>query len=948
MDVRILGPLEVRTARGPLPLGGTKQRAVLAMLALNLNEVVSTDTLIDGLWEGRPPASATNIVQVYVSRLRKTLLTEEGSEPLGAGVLHRRRPGYALDLDPEQLDLRRFERLSREGARELPRAPARAASTLREALDLWHGQPLAEFTAEPFAQAERPRLEQQRFRALEMRLQADLAVGQHGEVITELEDLVVRHPFREGLHGLFMLSLYRSGRQAEALEVYRRLSRSLAEELGVDPGRPLQQLHQQILRNDQALIPTETAASVSSRTTPVPRQLPPPIRHFTGRAAEVAALDALLAEATAVGAPVVISAIAGTAGIGKTTLAVHWAHQVADRFPDGQLYVNLRGFDPSGQPMAPAEAVHGFLDALAIPLERLPVDLESQAALYRSRLAGKKMLVVLDNARDTAQVRPLLPGTPGCLVLVTSRNRLTGLIAGAGAQPLTLDVFTHDEAQALLVRRCGEHRIAAEPQATTDIVTSCARLPLALTMVAARAAAQPTFPLATLADELHEAQARLDALASQDGPTADVRSVFSWSYKQLSDLAARLFRLLGLHPGPHLTAPAAASLAGLPLAQVRPLLAELNGSHLLAEPIPGRYALHDLLRAYATELARTMDTEADRCAATRRLLDYYLQSCYTAAQLLHWIRIPISLVEQSAGVSLVGLADAGQALAWFAAEHPALLAAVDQAVSAGFDTHAWQLAWSIEMFLDWRGHWHDWVAVGRTALAVAHRLGDPLAQALAHRGLAGAYIRLGRLDEAIDEAQQALDLFEDLDDQVGQAHTHINFARVFERQTRHAEALHHARQALQLFEAVDHRDGRARALNTVGWCHALLGNHRQALICCERALTLFREMGDRHGEAATWDSLGLAHSRLHHHADAFHCYGHAVRLFRELGNRFYEANALAAVGEAQRRAGDTHAARDAWQQALTILDQLAHPDAEQLRARLEQLDDTNDPCDSPP
>jgi DNA-binding SARP family transcriptional activator/Tfp pilus assembly protein PilF len=907
------------------------------MLVLRLNEVVPTDSLVEGLWGDRAPAGAVNTVQVYVSRLRKALQTRP-SDGTGASVLQRRGPGYVLELDPEQVDLHRFERLAREGVRAVRPAPARSARLLREALALWHGQPLAGFADEPFARAEIPRLEQQRLAALEACLEAELALGRHGEVVGELESLVARCPLHEGFHGLLMLGLYRSGRQAEALGVYQRMRRRLADELGVDPGGPLQLLHQQMLRADPALTDTAGAASVPA-TEPVPRQLPAPVRHFTGRTAELDALDALLTEATAAGAPVVISAIAGSAGIGKTALAVHWAHRVADRFPDGQLYVNLRGFDPSGSPMAPAEAVRGFLDALAVPQERLPVDLDAQAALYRSRLAGKRLLVVLDNARDTAQVRPLLPGTPGCLVLVTSRNRLTGLIADAGAQPLPLDLFTEAEAEALLARRLGAARLIAEPQAAREIITSCARLPLALTLVAARVAAQPTFPLATLAGELRDRHVRLDALAGQDGPAADVRSVFSWSYRQLGDPAARLFRLLGLHPGPHVTAAAAASLAGLPLPRVRPLLAELTGSHLLAEPTPGQYVFHDLLRAYATELASAVDEDAGRHTAIHRLLDHYLGTAHAAVRLLHWIRIPIVLARQQPGITLVDLPDAPQALAWFAAEHPVLLAVVDQAASAGFDTHAWQLVWSLEMFFDRQGHWHDWVATGQTALAAAHRLADPLPQALAHRSLSGACIRLGRHAEAVDHTHQALVLFEELDDRVGQAHTHLNHTRALERQGCHDEALHHARRALQLFRDVGERHGQARALNAVGWCHALLGDHQQALVCCRQALTLFRDVGDRHGEATTWDSLGLGHSRLGQHTQALDCYRRAIELYQELGSCYYEATSLAALGDALYAAGELPAARDVWQQALIILDQLAHPRAETVRARLHHLDD---------
>jgi len=937
MQIRLLGPLEVWGPGGLLESGGVKQRALLAMLTLHLNEVVLTESLVEGLWGDRAPAAAVNTVQVYVSRLRRALRSATTADPAHPATVHRRGPGYVLALNPEQVDLHRFQRLTREGAQALHAAPARAASVLREALGLWRGQPLAEFADAPFARAETPRLDQQRLAALETCLEAELALGRHSQLVGELESLVAEHPLHEGLHRLLMLSLYRSGRQAEALRAYRRAHHTLAEELGIDPGRPLQQLHQQILRTDPALSAPPTAPTADSYPPigrPVPRQLPAPLRHFTGRVAELEVLHGLLAEATAAGAPVVISAIAGTAGIGKTALAVHWAHQVADRFPDGQLYVNLRGFDPGGSPMAPAEAVRGFLDALAVPAEGRPVDEDAQAALYRSRLAGRRMLVVLDNARDTAQVHTLLPGTPGCLVLVTSRNRLTGLIARAGAQPLPLDLFTDVEARALLARRVGAARVAADPEATEEIITSCARLPLALTLVAARAATHPMLPLATLAGELRDARVRLDALADQDDPAADVRNVFSWSYRQLGAPAARLFRLLGLHPGPHVTAAAAASLSGLPLSQVRPLLAELVAAHLLAEPAPGRYVFHDLLRTYAAEQGHTVDTAADRNSAIHRVLDHYLHTAHAAARLLNWIRIPITPVGQQPGITLGDLPDEGAALAWFTAEQTVLLAAVEQAASARFDTHTWQLVWSIEMFFDWRGQWDAWVSAGCTALTAGRRLGDPLPQAFAHRSLAGAFIRVGRHADAIDHVRQALALFEQLDDRVGQAQTHLTLTRALERQSRHAEALDHARRALRHFRAADHADGQARALNAIGWFQAQLGDHHQALVCCEQALALLRQTGDRIGEAGAWDSLGLAHSHLDHHARALDCYRHAVELFRELGARYYEANTLTALGDAQHAAGDSRAARDAWQQALTILDELTHPDAEIIRAKL--------------
>src|SRR5262249_3869064 len=419
---------------------------------------------------------------------------------------------------------------------------------------------------------------------------------------------------------------------------------------------------------------------------------------------------------------------------GKTALAVYWAHGVTDRFPDGQLYVNLRGFDPSGSVMDPADAVRRFLDALDVPPERIPVDLDAQAALYRSQLAGRRMLVVLDNARDTAQVRPLLPGAPGCLVVVTSRNELTGLIAGDGAHPVTLDLLTDDEARQLLTQRLGADRVAAEPAAVGEIITRCAHLPLALALVATRAAIRPHAELRVLAEELRDAQQRWQLLTGDD-PTTDVQAVFSWSYHALTPEAARLFRLLRLPPGPEVSAAAAASLAGLPVSAVRPVLAELTAASLLVEHTIGRYAFHDLLRAYATGLAGRLDTDQHRHAAAVRMLDHYLHTAFIANRLLEPARDPITLTSPAPGVTPQHPADHQQALDWFTVEHPVLLAAVEHAAGIGFDTHTWQLAWTLVTFLDRRGHWHDWAATGRAAVAAAHRLADRTKQAYAHRNL---------------------------------------------------------------------------------------------------------------------------------------------------------------------------------------------------------------------
>lgn len=689
--------------------------------------------------------------------------------------------------------------------------------------------------------------------------------------------------------------------------------------------------------------------------TPVPRQLPAYTPHFVGRVEELRRLTALLDMTTQGGDTVVISAINGTAGIGKTALAVHWAHCVAERFPDGQLYVNLRGFDPTGTPMKPAEAIRGFLDAFEIPPERIPVDLEAQAALYRSLLASRKVLVVLDNARDADQVRPLLPGSSTCRVVITSRNQLASLIIQEGAHPLTLDVLSAEEAAALLARRLGHDRITAEPEALAELIAHCARLPLALAIVAARAALNPTLPLRVLADDLRDEQNRLDALDALD-PATSVRAVFSWSYQHLKEPAKRMFRLLGVHPGPDISLPAAASLAGVSVRQGRDVLDDLTRAHLVTQHSPGRFAFHDLLRAYATEQANIVDTEAERHTAIRRMLDHYLHTGYSAALLIHMRQAPIILAPPYPGVVPEKLADYRAAWTWFETEYLVLLAIIRLAAVTGHIAHAWQLPWMLFEFFERQGHWHDYAATQYTALTAAQQSADHQGQAHAHNGLGHACSWLGRHDEAHTHLQRALVLFEQLGDQTGQAETHTTLGVILERQDHPEKALPHAQQALALFRAAGYRLGQARALNNIGWFHALLGDPEQALILCQQSLALRRELGDRRGEGRTLDSLGYAHHLLGHYQQAIAYYQQSLTLHREAGEVHGQAPVLTHLGNAHFAAGDLNAARHAWQQALKILDKLdpalsaglgaGYPDTNQIRAKLHNLDNATPSHDS--
>ncbi|WP_347627307.1 BTAD domain-containing putative transcriptional regulator [Sphaerisporangium sp. B11E5] len=680
--------------------------------------------------------------------------------------------------------------------------------------------------------------------------------------------------------------------------------------------------------------PGPPAAGEPAASPARPAQLPVDLAAFSGRQDEMARVLSLLSGEGRASTTVVISAIGGIAGIGKTALAVHLAHQVAHRFPDGQLYVNLRGFGPSGTVMDPAEAVRGFLEALGVDPQGVPAGLDAQSALYRSSLSGRRMLIVLDNARDVDQVRPLLPGAAGCLVLVTSRNRLSGLVAGDGAHPLTLDLVSAEDARDFLARRLGAERVAREAGAVEEIIAQCGRLPLALAISAARAAMNPAFPLAALAAELRATAHGLDAFSDPD-VTADARAVFSWSYRALTPDAARLFRLLALHPGPDIALPAAASLAGVPVRQARSLAAELTHAGLVTEHLPGRYVLHDLLRLYAAELGDAHDSARDQGAARRRSLDHYLHTAYAAAHQYTKTLIPIRLPKAEPGVTPEAAGGRRQATDWFKSERPVLLEVIRQAGVTGHHRHVWQLVWSLEYFFDRLGYWEEELALARTALDSATELGDPVALAHAHRSVGRACNLLRRDDDARTHLHMALELFSEVGDLNGHASTQHYFGFLAERLGRDEEALGHCEQALALYQAVDDRLGQAMTLNSIGYLHCLLGNPGSALPYCRQALRFFQELGDRHGEAAAWDSLGYAHHLLGQPGEAIPCYHNSLGLFREADARRFEAVILDHLGDAWHDAGNPEAARRAWRDAAAIYTEIDPPSAGRIHAKLD-------------
>jgi len=921
---------------------------------MRANRVISRGELVDAVWGHDPPASAEGGIYTYVAGLRRII--EPNRSLRGPGrVLVSSGAGYVLHLVPGQPDAVAFEQdLGR--ARQLRKTgdPVGAVAALNSALALWRGIAFAGVPG-PFAETERVRLGELRSLAAEERADVLLSLGRHEEVVPDLTAMVADHPLRERMRGLLMIALYRCGRHAEALRVFQDGRRVLAEELGIDPGSDLSRIYQQVLTMDLALAAPDGPALLDGDATgtalgdghrrprpeaavlPVPAQLPLDAPGFSGRQEELGLLQAMLpARSAGSDESVLIVVISGTAGTGKTALAVRFGHQVARRFPDGQLFVNLRGLDPATPPMEPAEVLRFFLDALGVPPHRIPADTEGRSALFRSLLDGKPMLIVLDNARNVAQVRPLLPGSPGSLIVVTSRNELTGLVAAEGAVPLTLDVLSYAEAYEMLARRLGRDRAAAEAEAADEIIESCARLPLALSIAVGRAAGRPKRPLGELAAELRDAQRRLDALEADDAVT-DVRAVLSWSYDQLPAPAARMYRLLGLHPGRDISLSAAASLGGMTRAEAGAALRELTRTHMVAEYLPARFTFHELLRAYAADQAERHHSEPERRAALHRMLDHYLHTAIAASQRFSPHRPPLRLTPPQPGVLPAAMADKEQAIAWFDAEIPVLFALISYACANGFDTHAWQISWALGPFFNRRGRWRDYAATQQTALAAARRLGDTVALAHTHYLLGNAQYHMDDYDAAGQNIRQALDMFRELGDRANEGMVLNGLAAMLEKQERYPESLAVALDALRMLKAAGHWWTQANLENGVGWLYAHMGQYDQALTHCQRALSLHRDSGNRGGTADTLDSLGYVYLHQGDIGQAKAHYRKAIDAYREIGAPFGEGNSLAGLGDALLAEGDPGGAGTAWREAIAILDRLPHPLADEIRARLRDL-----------
>lgn len=645
-------------------------------------------------------------------------------------------------------------------------------------------------------------------------------------------------------------------------------------------------------------------------------QLPPAVPHFVGRAD---ALDFLSAQVDRQ-STLLITSIGGTAGIGKTTLAVHWARRERDRFPDGQLYVDLRGFDPRG-PIDPATAVRGFLNAFQVPEERIPVDLAAQVALYRSHVEGRRMLILLDNARDSDHVRPLLPGSPTCVVVVTSRSRLGGLVAREQAKPLVLDFLSGGEARELISTYLGVDRARAERRAVDELVERCARLPIALAIAGSRATTEPHLGIGELVTELAE-------LSTGDG--LDIRAVFDWSYRTLSEDAARLFRLLGLHPGADIGVPAAASLVGLPVPRTRHLLDELTGAALLEVRSPGRYRHHDLLREYAAERAAEEEPEEETHAAVTRMLDCYLHTSFAGERQLYPHRDAIALEPARPGVVLPEVPDLGSAWDWFTAEHGNLLAAVDLAVREGFTGHTWRLPWALSSYLGRSGRWHDWEATQLDALAAARALGDREIEALALRVLGRVYTLSGRYLDAVDVLDRALAI--PVGD-AGRSHAHEAISLAHERRGAIEEAHSHARRAVAIADAIGHLSRQVNARIQLGRALVGLGHLDEARDRFHQVIDMMAGSGDRISYSDATEGLARIHHRSGDFEGAVSRFEEALECHRDFGDRWSRAHTLCRLGDSHAALGRHDDARRAWRESWELFTRIGHPEAEAVRGR---------------
>ncbi|GLZ77937.1 SARP family transcriptional regulator [Actinorhabdospora filicis] len=905
MFFEALGALRVTRAGAELfHVSARKPRLTLAVLLAEHDRVVGFDRLTDALWDARPPRSARVNLQQYVHVIRAAI---------GAERVLTRPHGYLLVTDGA-VDTAEFTRLAEAGRAALDAGEAReAVRLLDEALGLWRGPAFEGFTDAASIAGHAARLEDRCHDARRARAEAAMLLGEDAGAIPALTALIETRPWDEEACGLLMTALHRRGHQAEALRVFRDLRATLAEELGADPRLELRELHGRILRD---------------HTGPPPPAPPTPGGGFMGRAGCVAAVEGI---ARGIGARhETIVLIMGMGGIGKTALAVHAMRRMPGLFPGGRIMVNLRGFDPRTPPLTATEALGELLTALRVPAEEMPADLTGRRDVYRELTGRRRLLIVLDNAADAEQVRALVPSGAGCLTLVTSRRRLTGLVAVEGAHPLTLPALDAGEARALLASRVGEERLAAEPAAAREITAICGGLPLALVIIGARAALEPGLPLAAIAAELRSGLAPF----TDEDPMADLRAVFGWSRRALSETAADTLALLGAAFGPDISPAAAASLTGLGEPEARAALTELTDAHLLSEE-SGRYAMHDLVRAYAAELAGALGGDV-RERAVRRLLDHCLHGSHAAALAFVPHRMPIPLPPAAEGAAPVAHTGRDAAVAWWHAERAVLLAAVEHAAGAGLHDHAAGLSWSLWDHLRSQNLIREWAGVLRAALPSAARCADPGAEADHHRALGMAHRRLGRFTDAAAHFETALRGFAEAGETIRLGHTHLGLASLMEHLGRWDDAVHHGERALAEYDEAGHATGRGSAMNSLAFFHTHRGEHTRALEYAGHALALQRELGEKRAEALTLDTIATIHMRLGDPAAALAPFAAAAELFAELAETHDLAETLEQAGDACEALGDAEGAAAQWTKAMAVHGD-GSADAARLKAKLGDL-----------
>jgi DNA-binding SARP family transcriptional activator/tetratricopeptide (TPR) repeat protein len=886
VEFRILGPLEMLASGTPMRLTGRRLRIVLALLLVNRHRLVPLDYLVDAVWDEDPPVTARRQIQNSISALRR-LLADGGAD---GQALVTEGTGYRLSPAVGVLDAQVFQDMVAEAARCAAGEPERALTRLRSAEGLWRGPALFGLTGTVVESAARV-LDEHRLGAVEQRLDLELRLGRHGPVVGELIELVAAHPLRERLVGQLMTALHRAGRQAEALRAYEQLRVRLADELGVDPGAALRDLYARLLNGDPGPEPP-------AKVTP-PAELPADVAGFTGRAEHLETLDGLIPDA-ARGVPTatVIAVIAGMGGAGKTALAVHWGHRIRDRFPDGQLYVDLRGY-AADAPLRPIEALAQLLGALGVPAEQIPTDAEAAAGRYRSQLADRRVLVVLDNAATADQVRPLLPAGPGCMVVVTSRDRLSGLTARDGAVRLTLDGLTAAEARTLLARVLGADLVEAEPDAAAELAEVCSYLPLALRVTAANLNNQPRRRIAEHVRALRSGH-RLSALEVDGDEPTGVRGAFAHSYRALDPDAQRLFRLLGLVPGADVPVAAAAALSGLAPQLAGRLLGRLTAAHLADQPAPGRYACHDLLREYAAELAGA----EDRSAALGRLYDFYLYGADRAARTLypHRTRLPWP------GAPDDDLPDEAAALAWLDLERVNLVAVVRHAAEHGPRSVAWLLADTLRGYFWLRMNTVDWSHTADRALHAAELEDDHHGRAAALLSLADIHYRHGEYPRATEQYARALAACRSAGWVDGEVAALGNLGIVHQVSGQVRDAADNYARALARSQESGSGHGtvisEAVILACLSCMRRELGQLAEATDLARQALVRYRDLGSRPGEVATLGDLALAYlAQGDRHLAAEH-FTRGLALAREIGDRGNEAIMLHGLAAVHLDGGD--------------------------------------------